>query len=205
MDSPPPSLDLAGLSLEDADEPLQQPATGLGELEPDAFAAVCSHLSTRDVASLAASSSCLAHAVSSNDRLFSALYRRAFPEPWRRLTAPASPASVAPGAWRETYLRTHDACQQLRSTEPVCREWTTDATAVHMASIYGAGPERLTVTAQGSGVELQCSPELGVPKSIQLYGHTGRVAAVRVLPPAANATSALCLRIITASHDQTVR
>lgn len=50
------------------------------------------------------------------------LYARQFPEPWQRLTQP--PASlqqhggagggVAPGTWRDMFLRTHTACQQAR-------------------------------------------------------------------------------------------
>lgn len=91
---------------------------------------------------------------------------------------------------------------QLRSTAPVCREWTTDATAVHLAALHGSGPRRLTIAVQGSGVEVRCAPELGVDKSYQLYGHTARVSAVGVVPPAGALRR---IGLATASHDQTVR
>lgn len=117
----------------------------LASLEPDAFTAICEHLSSSSVAALAASSTALRHAVASNDRLWSGLYHSHFPAPWRRLTAWQAErgrgAGVAPGGWRDVFLATHDACQQLISSEPCEREWTTDATAVHFASIHGSGAQ----------------------------------------------------------------
>lgn len=92
---------------------------GLSDLEPDAFAAVCAHLRHREVAALAASCSALRHAVACNDRLWAGLYSRQFPLPWKRLTQQAQAGgrgsgngAVAPGGWRDVFLRTHDACLQ---------------------------------------------------------------------------------------------
>lgn len=69
--------------------------------------------------------------------------------------------------------------------------------------------QRLTVTAQGSGVELRPAPELSASpsKSWQLYGHSARVSAAAVLAPAGAAASAAVRRVgvATASHDQTLR
>ncbi len=100
---------------------MAHPAT-LDSLEPDAFAAVCAHLRHREVAALAASCAALRHAVATNDRLWASLYQRQFPQPWARLTqrqvvrqGPQNGGGgVAPGAWRQTFLRTHDACHQVR-------------------------------------------------------------------------------------------
>lgn len=94
----------------------------LESLEPDAFAAVCGHLRHREVAALAASCAALRHAVATNDRLWASLYQRQFPQPWARLTQrqasrlgqqQAGSSGVVPGAWRDTFLRTHDACYQV--------------------------------------------------------------------------------------------
>lgn len=103
---------------------MEHPAT-LDSLEPDAFAAVCGHLQHREVAALAASCAALRHAVTTNDRLWASLYQRQFPEPWGRLTQrqgqrqgqQGAGGGVAPGAWRETFLRTHDACHQVRECQ----------------------------------------------------------------------------------------
>ena len=279
---------------------------GLADLEPDAFAAVCTHLPAASVAALAAASGALRHAVASNDRLWSELYGRQFPAPWRRLTQRAAVRDrggrqgVAPGGWRSVYLATHEACQQvragrgagfvcsmtagaacwsaqaraaatcsrhvqhgcercrclapalrlqLRSIAPAERQWATDSAAVHLAAIHGSGPQvrqphvlatggwrraetlqesparrtstsprppsalcahpqRLTVTAQGSGVELRPAPELSTTKSWQLYGHSARVSAVAVLAPGAGSCAASAVRrlgVATASLDQTLR
>lgn len=98
----------------------QTPEPSLSDLEPDAFAAVCSHLRHREVAALTASCSALRHAVACNDRLWAGLYSRQFPLPWQRMTQQAyaggrgsGGGGVAPGAWRNIFLQTHDACQQV--------------------------------------------------------------------------------------------
>ncbi|KAL4440156.1 hypothetical protein ABPG75_003157 [Micractinium tetrahymenae] len=196
--------------------PLQAPPAGsqlaeptLSDLEPDAFAVVCSHLRHQEVAALAASCLALRHAVACNDRLWAGLYSRQFPLPWQRLTQQAqirargSGGGVPPGGWRDVFLRRHDACQQLSSTDPACREWTTDATPVHLTAIHGSGPQRLTLAAQGSTVELRCAAP--ATKSFQLYGHTARVSCAAVLRAGSGGSALHRLGAVTGSHDQTVR
>ncbi|KAI3431601.1 hypothetical protein D9Q98_004651 [Chlorella vulgaris] len=194
------------------------PAVDLASLEPDAFAAVCQHLHHRDVAALASSAAGLRHAVASNDTLWSGLYSRQFPEPWQRLTQPLPQppqqqqqqpygklVTTTVGGWRDAFLRSHTACQQLRSSAPACRQWTTDSTPVHMASIHGSGTHRLTLAAQGSTVELRSAPSAGRQaggRSIQCYGHTARVSAAAVIELAGAVRR---VGIATASHDQTIR
>ncbi|PSC67197.1 WD-40 repeat-containing [Micractinium conductrix] len=92
---------------------------------------------------------------------------------------------------------------QLRSSGPVCREWTTDASAVHLAAIHGSGKQRLTLAAQGSTVELRCVAPAA--KSFQLYGHTARLSCAKVLRPGGSGAAVQRLGVVTASHDQTIR
>ena len=105
---------------------MEHPAT-LAGLEPDAFAAVCGHLQHRELAALAACCASLRHAVASNDRLWAELYRHQFPRPWACLTQrepqqvaqrPGGGGGVAPGAWREAFLQTHDACHRVSTAAP---------------------------------------------------------------------------------------
>ncbi|EFN52794.1 hypothetical protein CHLNCDRAFT_138440 [Chlorella variabilis] len=178
----------------DGPEATSPPACALGSLEPDGFAAVCEHLQHDEVAALASSCAALRHAVASNDRLWSSLYARQFPEPWQRLTQP--PAS----------LQQHGgAGGGLRSTGPASREWTTDTTPVHLVSLHGSGARRLTLAAQGGTLEMRCTPSpgrLAPDRSIQCYGHSARVSAAAVLDLGGAVRRA---GIVTASHDQTIR
>ncbi|PSC67584.1 transcription factor TFIID complex subunit Taf5-like isoform B [Micractinium conductrix] len=191
-------------------------APSLSGLEPDTFALVCAHLRHREVAALAGTCADVRRSVLSNDRLWAGLYRRQFPQPWERLKQPHAAGAAArecehqpsgrgvrPEAWHDIFTRTHSACQQLRSSGPVCREWTTDASAVHLAAIHGSGKQRLTLAAQGSTVELRCAAPAA--KSFQLYGHTARLSCAKVLRPGGSGAAVQRLGVVTASHDQTVR